>query len=79
MIRSVKVILWRDLAFMPDQLALSGSTESEYLCSGAKSGAPEAQKAAQQADAGNGDESQNLPEAFSDCESAPLSESCNSL
>jgi integrase len=39
---------------------------------GAKSGALEAQKAAQQADAGNGDESQNRSEVFEDCESTPF-------
>jgi hypothetical protein len=40
--------------------------------SGAKSGALEAQKAAQQADAGNGDESQNSPKVSEDCDSTPL-------
>jgi integrase len=44
--------------------------------SGAKSGALEAQKAAQQADADNGDESQNPPEVLNDCDSTPLL-SCN--
>lgn len=47
--------------------------------SGAKSGALEAQKAAQRADAANGDESQNMSEVFGDCESTPLDSRRNSL
>jgi integrase len=46
---------------------------------GAKSGAPEAQKAAQQADASNGDESQNPSEVLEDCESTPFGACRNSL
>jgi hypothetical protein len=40
--------------------------------SGAKSGALEAQKTAQRANAGNGDESQNPSEVLEGCESTPL-------
>jgi len=53
--------------------------QPEHSHRGAKSGAPEAQKAAQQADAPNGNDSQNMSEVFEDCESMPLSTCRNSL
>ncbi len=46
---------------------------------GAKSGAPEAQKPAQQAAAGNGSESHNSSEVLEGCEFMPLGASRNSL
>ena len=46
---------------------------------GAKSGAREAQKAAQQVNAGNGGESQPSPEVLDDCDSTPLVSCHNSL
>lgn len=63
----------------PTEAAFERALEWRPAQSGAKSGAPEAQKAAQRVDVGNGDKSQNPSEVSKYCESAPIAACRNSL